>query len=89
MKRRHQLQDANFERRIGYFQWFLQQFADPDFIRNVVIGDESAFHLNSKVNTRNVIEYAPLGEIPDIHYDVPSSREKINAWTGLCGNGHI
>ena len=73
MKRRHQLQPTDFARRTVYSQWFLQQCADPDFISNVVIGDEAAFHLNSKINTRNVIEYAPLGEKPDIHYDVPVS----------------
>ena len=78
MKRRHQLQEADLERRIGYSQWVLQQFADPDFITHLIIGDISAFHINSKVSTWNVIEYAPLGENPDFHYDVLSSREKIN-----------
>ena len=57
---------------------------------HIVIGDEAAFRImNGRVSTRNLIEYAPKGNPPDFHYDIPESRDKINVWAALCGNGEI
>ena len=53
---------------------------------NFVIGDEAGFWMNGKVVTLNVREYAPVGH-PEFNYDVNFSREKVNVWAGLCGNG--
>ena len=54
-----------------------------------MIGDEAAFQMNGKVSTRNVVRYAPRGQNPLIHYDVPESRDKINVWAALCGDGTV
>ena len=56
---RHQLQAADYQRRVNYSRWLIQQ--DADFWNNVIIGDEATFSVNGNVNTRNVREYAPMG----------------------------
>ena len=38
--------------------------------------------MNSKVNTQNIREYAPLGNPSAFNYDVNGSREKL--LTGCC-----
>ena len=86
---RHALQEGDFHRRLQFCYWFLEQCRDPDFIRLVVIGDEAAFSMNGEVNTKNVVRYAPKGEPPAFNYDRSNSREKINVWVGLCGDGTI
>ena len=43
--------------------------------------------MNGKVTTHNVRQYAPKGNPPEFNYDVDFSREKLNVWAGLCGNG--
>ena len=39
--------------------------------------------MNGKVNTQKVRHYAP--KVPDFHYDLNESREKLTVWAGLCG----
>lgn len=29
--------------------------------------------------------YAPANQIPDFHYKVNDSRQKLTAWVGFCG----
>ena len=89
MRRRHQLKDTDLPRRIRFGEWLLNQFRDPNFLNKIVIGDEAIFTMNGSVNTHNIIEYAPRGEPPNFTYDIPSSREKVTVWAGLCGNGSI
>ena len=86
---RHQLENNDFERRINFCQWLLNKFNEPDFLNKIVIGDEAAFSLNGKVNSHNVVMYAPKGQPPNFTYDVNSSREKVTVWAGICGNGRI
>ena len=45
--------------------------------------------MNGKVNTQTIREYTPINEVPNFTYDVSSSREKVNVWATLCGNGAI
>ena len=87
IKVRHQLQEGDFQRRERFCEWFLQQWRNRRLRGNFVISDEAAFHMNGKVNTRNVREYAPRGNAPDFHYDVNNSRAKLNVWVGMCSNG--
>ena len=87
MNVRHQLLPADGPRRMQFCQWFLRQ--NDQFLRHLVIGDESAFFMNGKVCTQNVREYAPFHQPPDFHYDANMSREKVSLWIGLCGNGNI
>ena len=89
MIRRHELRENDRVRRQAYSRWFLQQCQLQNFLQNVIIGDEATFRLNGSVNTRNIREYAPKGQPPDFFYDRLVSREKVNVWAGMCGNGTI
>jgi len=60
-----------------------------DILQKIVIGDEATFSMNGKVNSQTAREYAPINEAPNFTYDVSSSREKVNVWAALCGNGAI
>jgi hypothetical protein len=44
---------------------------------DVMIVDEAAFHMNGKVNTWNVRQYASHNYPPNFTYDVPNNREKV------------
>ena len=69
---------------------FLTMPHNPRFLANIVIGDEAAFHMCGRVNTQNVLCYAPKGQPPrDFKFEKSSSRQKLNVWIGLCGNGEI
>ena len=57
MVKRQQLHEADYERRVNFCQWLIHQ--NPRFLDNVVIGDESGFSLNARVNTHNIQEYCP------------------------------
>ena len=41
------------------------------------------------MNTRNIVEYSPRGERPDLNYDLPGVRVKVSVCAGLCGNGRV
>jgi len=43
MKRRHELKDIDFLRRMAYSEWLVTKFQEEDFLRKIVIGDEAAF----------------------------------------------
>ena len=87
---RHELLPRDFERRVAYAEWFRRQCQlRPDFKDVIIIGDEAAFPMNGKVYSRNMREYAPKGQSPVISFERLSSRENINVWAGLCGNGTI
>ena len=87
MKRRHEIKEGDFVRRLQFSRWIERRFLEIG--DHIVIGDEAAFRMNVRVSTRNLIEYAPKGNPPDFHYDIPESRDKINVWAALCGNGEI
>jgi len=74
---------------LNYSRWLLQKFTEPNFIEKIVIGDEAGFAMNGRVNTFNVVHYAPKGQPPDFTFDVSNSRVKVTAWEALCGNGNI
>ena len=80
--------DFHLQHLIGSQDWTSDQcHADDRFLTNFVIGDESSFCMNGKVTTHNVRQYAPKGNPPEFNYDVDFSREKLNVWAALCGNG--
>ena len=58
-----------------------------NFANKIIIGDEVTFAMNGSVTTKNVVEYAPIGERPDFNYDVSSSREKVNVWAVFAAMG--
>lgn len=89
MKVRHKLDERDYARRMNYGRWLIGMFEDLGFGDKIVIGDEATFSVNGKVNTHNIVQYAPKGEVPDFHYDVNNSREKVTAWAAVCGNGTI
>ena len=90
MKRRHELKQADFDRRTAFSQWLINKTRNnPHFLQNLVIGDEAGFAMNGKVSSQNVRKYAPRGEAPELFYDVNESREKLTVWMGLVGNGTI
>ena len=43
--------------------------------------------MDGKVNTRNIRQYAPVDNPPAFNYERNVSREKVNVWAGICGNG--
>jgi hypothetical protein len=55
----------------------------------VLVGDEAAFHLNGRVNTWNMRQYAPRTHPPNYTYNVPNNRQKLMVWVGMIGNNHI
>ena len=57
MRVRHELLQADYPRRLHFDNWFMQRH--ERFIEDIVIGDEAAFHMNSRVNNHNVRQYAP------------------------------
>ena len=85
----HQLKEQDFAIRVRFCEWFLAQLRNPRFLANFVISDEAAFHLNGKVTTQNVRQYAPRGENPNFMFERNASREKTTVWMGLCGNGVV
>jgi len=89
MVRLHSLRNTDYARRIAYSRWLLNQWQDPTFFPKIIVGDEATFKLNGSVNTRNIREYAPRGQRPDFTYEVNESREKVNVWAAMCGNGDI
>jgi len=64
-------------RRRAYNEWLIEKFQDDGFLENIVIGDEAVFCMNGT--------YAPFNHSPNFS----SSREKVNVWAALCGNGAI
>ena len=89
INKRHELKDADFNRRINFSRWLIQKFGENDFLRQIVIGDEASFSLNGHVASRNVRMYSEKGNPPNFNFDVPCSREKVTVWAALCGNGRI
>jgi len=89
MRVRHQLNENDRLRRMHYSQWIIQKFQDATFLGKIVVGDEAGFAMNGRVNTHNVIQYAPKGQPPNFHFDVSASRDKVTVWAALSGNGHI
>ena len=89
IQRRHQLIPGDFQRRLQFCEWFLQKNRAPQFLPNLIIGDEAGFWMNGRVSSQNVRKYAPRGENPDFTYEVSASREKQMVWMGLCGNGTV
>ena len=86
---RHELKAPDYGRRMNYSRWLLEMFGEVNFIEKVVISDDAAFCMNGAVNTHNTRSYAPRGQHPNFTYDMPSSREKVTVWAGLCGNSSI
>ncbi len=87
IQRRHALLPADHQRRLQFCQWLNNH--QQRFFTRIVVGDEAAFHMNGKVNTWNVRNYAPRGNAPDFHFDVPHNLHKLTVWIGLVGDGHI
>ena len=54
-------------------------------LANFVIGEEAGFALSGAENNHNVRMNAPANQLPDFHYNVTDSRQKLNVSEGLCG----
>ena len=62
---RHQLTERDFPRRFEFSRWLIARMnRDAHFLRNLVIGDETGFGMDGKVNSHNVTEYAPACRTP-------------------------
>ena len=86
---RHGLTEGDLPWRLRFSNWFLQRCRDFRFLPNFVISDEAKFQMNGEVNTQTTRQYAPIGEPPAFNYDTNTSREKLDVWAGLCGNGVV
>ena len=89
IQRRHQLLAADYQRRRQFSEWFLQQNRAPQFLPNLVIGDEAGFWMNGQVSSQNVHKYAPKGNNLEFTYEVSASKLKLMVWMGVCGNGTV
>jgi hypothetical protein len=78
---------ATFQYVHAFCQWLIARPAR--FITDVIIVGEAAFHMNGKVNTWNVRQYAPHNNRLNFTFDVPNNREKVMVWVGLIGNNAI
>ena len=82
------LLDADLQRRRAFCQWFLNQ--PVQFLSYLVVSDESAFHMNEKINKQNCRHYAYKNSPPEnAVFNVSFRREKMSVWAGLCGNGTV
>ncbi len=84
---RHELLANDYQRRTNFSHWFNQQCEEPQFLENLVIGDEATFSMNGVVNTQNVRHYAPKGNAPIFNFNKSDSRAKLSVWGAVCGNG--
>ncbi len=57
----------------------------------MIVSDEAVFSLNSEVNTRNVIKYAPYGKgHPADHYvEFVQGDDQVMVWVGLTRAGVV
>ena len=58
---------------------------NPQFLDQLIVSDEAVFSLNSYVNTRNVIQYAPYGNgYPADHcVEFAQGADQVMVWVGL------
>ena len=58
---------------------------NPQFLDQLIVSDEAVFSLNSYVNTRNVIQYAPYGNgHPADHcVEFAQGADQVMVWVGL------
>jgi hypothetical protein len=64
---------------------------NPQFLDQLIVSDEAVFSLNSEVNTRNVIKYAPYGNgDPADHYvEFAQGADQVMVWVGLTRAGVV
>lgn len=86
---RHELKNGDRARRLQFCRRFCNNFHNPRFVHNVVIGDECSFGMNGSVSTQNVRMYAPKGQPPDFYFEKNSDRRKVNVWAAVCGNHSV
>jgi len=87
---RHQLLPADLARRLAFARWLIAHVErDVNFLRHLIVGDEAAFCMDGKVNTHNVLEYAPARQPPEFNFEVNMSRQKRTVWIGFCGSGQV
>ena len=87
----HQLLPADYDRRVTFSRWFLDKCnRDEQFLQFFIIGDEAGFCMNGTVNFHNEHVYAERRNPPAAaSYERNMSRERVNVWVGLCGNGSL
>ena len=84
---RHELLPNDHQRRSTFSEWFNQKCEEPNFLENLVIGDEATFAMNGVVNAQNVRHYAPKGNAPVFNINRKDSHAKLTVWGAVCGNG--
>lgn len=90
--KRKKLKPEDPARRLQFCNRFVNTVAnDANFLNKLIVSDEAVFSLNSEVNTRNVINYAPFGQgHPEDHYvEFEQGPDKIMVWVGMMRNGTI
>ena len=74
---RHQLLPQDFIRRMRFARWLIDRWQrNEEFLRSIVVGDETAFAKNGQVNTWNAREYAPAVQPPEINFEVMSASKR-------------
>ena len=90
--RRKKLEPGDPARRLQFCNRLINTVTnDPTFLDRLIVSDEAIFSMNSEVNTRNVVKYAPYGQgHPDDHYvEFEQGPDKIMVWVGLTRNGTV
>ena len=77
---------TDFENRVRFCQWFLQQVHNDNcFLQKVLFTDEATFTNFGQINLRNMHYWAP--ENPHWMREVDHQRQwSVNVWCGILGN---
>ena len=61
------------------------------FLDQLIVSGEAVFSLNSKINTRNVIKYAPYGNghPPDHYVEFAQGADQVIVWARLTRAGIV
>ena len=82
LQHRHELKPEDYDRRLNFARWLINKVRNPNFMSQLVIGDEAGFSMNGKVSSQNVRMYAPKGDVPEFTFDVRENRAKLMVWIG-------
>ena len=89
---RQKLEEGDPVQRMAFCNRLVQTVEQsPQFLDQLIVSDKALFSLNSEVNTRNVIKYAPYGNgQPADHYvEFAQGADQVMVWAGLTGAGVV
>ncbi len=89
---RQKLREGNPIQQMAFCNRFVDTVEEnPQFLDQLIISDEAVFSLNSEVNTRSVIMYAPFAnEYSADHYvEFAQGPDQVMVWIDLTREGVV